>query len=263
MRTLLFLLVLLINSTITYAQLDKNIKAKLYFVEAEKYFNQNDYEQTIEYVDKAEVALGNPNPRTLNLKIRAYYYNGKFKKAESALNLFINEYHEEATESIKTETLEYFVRIENAVEKLKKEEKRIDIQKQKKEKHNKMTNILFNFGKNKKFREEYSGVENLGLSSEGGKLIRDVKHTETGSIYKFKIYWRDVERIYKHYKDNKYIVEIDLEKGYDNSENYRKRVGESYYAKYKRDVYAGWTLNFYDSKSRDDFYDALVYFSNK
>ncbi|QMU64233.1 MAG: hypothetical protein GKR88_14845 [Flavobacteriaceae bacterium] len=172
MRAFLILLLSLISFN-SYSQLDENTKAKLYFVEAEKQFNQNNYTQAIEYVEKAERELGAPNARTLNLKIKAFYNDGKFKKAEIALNLFINEHQKNATKKIKNETLSYFVRIEKSVEEQNKEAIRLAEQRKIKERE-----------RVARLEKERVKKERLKKISEDCSYVRCTNYCSSGKVTK-------------------------------------------------------------------------------
>ena len=122
---------LLFLTTYGYCQIDSNTKASLYFQEAEARFQQNDFEEAIEYAIKAENELGRPYPRTLRLKIIAYYNNGDFQRANRDLEIFINDYQDQASEKIRNDVLSYFVKIETAMEEQAKENQRLAIEREK------------------------------------------------------------------------------------------------------------------------------------
>ncbi len=128
MKTLRILLIFF-YSLATYSQLDQNTKAKLYFIEAEKQFNQTNFKDAILYIDKVEQELGFTSPRILTLKIKSFYSDGQFLNAQEAFNTFINEYKETSEEKYTSEILKYFVRIEKAVEELNKREERENLKK--------------------------------------------------------------------------------------------------------------------------------------
>lgn len=113
----LFLILFLSVTTIGYAQLNKNTRAKLYFAEAERHIKKNDYKTAIKYAEKAEQIMGTASPETLGLKVKAYFNEKDYVKAQQALELFINEYQNNASEGLKNETLSYFVRIDEAINK--------------------------------------------------------------------------------------------------------------------------------------------------
>lgn len=99
---------------ISFAQLSDGDRAMLYFTEAEKSFNQNEFSDALEHINKAETTLGNTNGRLLNLKIKTYYNLGKFYSAERAFNDFSKNYANSVTEELKQDTYSYFLRIEKA-----------------------------------------------------------------------------------------------------------------------------------------------------
>jgi tetratricopeptide (TPR) repeat protein len=112
------LIILLISffSTGLYAQLDDNLKAKLYFTEAEKLFKQGDFKNSLVYVDKAEVTLGAPVARTLALRIKLAYNLGKFTQAKELFDTYTSKYMDGASKELNDEVLSMFVNIEEAAE---------------------------------------------------------------------------------------------------------------------------------------------------
>ena len=75
MNVKFFLLhVLIATSIAASAQFDGNTKAKLYFQEAQRLFNQNQFGEAMEYLEKAENKLGATNGRILNLKIKSCFW---------------------------------------------------------------------------------------------------------------------------------------------------------------------------------------------
>src|SRR5687768_5222719 len=104
MKKLLFTLLLATPALHVLAQLKTSEIAKLYFIEAEKRFNDNDYTTALEYIGKTENELGETNGRILNLKIKTLYNFGDLRGAQDALNIFINEYASTVTPEIKDET---------------------------------------------------------------------------------------------------------------------------------------------------------------
>lgn len=127
-KALLLNLIILFIGVSSYAQMESNQKAKLYFQEAQKWFNQNEYDDAMNYIFKAEQTLGGTNGRILNLKIKTLYNQGKFIEAEDALMLFSGAYENSVTEELKNDTYSYFVRIDKASSAIKEklaEEERI------------------------------------------------------------------------------------------------------------------------------------------
>lgn len=124
MKNSILLVGAIIIHNLSFAQIDSNEKAKLYFQEALTSFNQNNFEQALEYLDDVDQILGSTNSRVLNLRVKSLYNSGDFIEAEKALNLFINDYSESVTEELRLETLSYLVRIERAAEKQREEFKK-------------------------------------------------------------------------------------------------------------------------------------------
>lgn len=118
MRITIFIFTALISilSNNLQAQLDDNIKAKLYFTEAEKLFKQGDFKASRGYVEKAENALGTAVARTSALKIKIAYNLGEFTKAKQLFDDYTNNYMKSASEELNDEVLALFIDIEEAVE---------------------------------------------------------------------------------------------------------------------------------------------------
>ncbi len=124
MKKLLITSVLLTAGLRLFAQLDSNEIAKLYFTEAQKRFNDNEYATALEYIAKAERELGETNGRILSLKVKTLYNAGQFDAAQEALNLFIEEYASTVSPDLKDETMSYFIKLERYYEKKLEEETR-------------------------------------------------------------------------------------------------------------------------------------------
>jgi hypothetical protein len=122
MKKLLVTLLLATSVLQLFAQLKSSEIAKLYFIEAEKRFNDNDYTTALEYIDKTENELGETNGRILNLKVKTLYNSGDFRGAQEALGVFINQYASSVTPEIKDETMSYFIKLERYFEKKTEEE---------------------------------------------------------------------------------------------------------------------------------------------
>lgn len=110
---LLFVLITVLSNGV-YAQLDNNIKAKLYFTEAQKLYEQGDFENSLKYINKAENTLGTTVARTLALKIKTQYNLGNFIKAKELLDNYTANYMQGASEELNNEVLELFINIEEA-----------------------------------------------------------------------------------------------------------------------------------------------------
>ncbi|BCY28649.1 hypothetical protein [Flavobacterium okayamense] len=286
MKSLFSLIFLLVNIN-AFSQLDDNKKALLYFTEAERLFNQNDFKQAIEYVEKTEQVLGSSNARTLNLKVKAYYNNGEFKKAESSLNLFINEHQNNASEEIKSETLSYFVRIEKAVEEKQNEIDRLkrikdekeEKKRKEKEYENKMHNIINNYGKEddrySSFAKKVTTTEFIFTESDKEIYALKIYMTSktSGNKYIYHIGWSCVGNYYKTFDDNKYKISIEqssisMIEGGNASKGvlvriYRKLPSETKYLFLENSKVKTWDIVFFTEKRRDEFYDAMSYFIKK
>ncbi|MBN2615386.1 MAG: hypothetical protein JXR71_06795 [Bacteroidales bacterium] len=112
-------------------QVSGDYKAKIYFNEAQKLFNQNDYKEALNYLVKAEQSLQGTNGLILSLKVKILYNTSRFIEAENALNLFINEYSNQVTDQVRSSTLDYFIRIEKAAksQRARENEKLLALQK--------------------------------------------------------------------------------------------------------------------------------------
>jgi hypothetical protein len=119
-------IIICLFATQAFTQVDINIdpnqKAKLYFTEAEKRYNQNEYKTALDYIIKAENELGETNGRILNLKVKVLYNDGQFEQAQKALALFINNYATTVTPEMKAETESYFLKLERYFEMKQEEE---------------------------------------------------------------------------------------------------------------------------------------------
>lgn len=116
MKIVILFVLTALFSTPTYAQLNSNIKAKLYYTEAEKTFAQGDFESSLEYVIKAENTLGTVVARTLALKIKIQYNLGNFIEAKELLDAYTADYMDEATQELNDEILGMYISIEEAAE---------------------------------------------------------------------------------------------------------------------------------------------------
>lgn len=104
--------------------MDPGQKARLYFTEAERRYNQNDFETALQYIEKAENELGETNGRILALKVKTLYNDGRFQQAQQALAMFINNYADSVTPELRAETESYFLKLERYFEQKAEEEQR-------------------------------------------------------------------------------------------------------------------------------------------
>jgi len=100
----------------TQAQLDNNMKAKLYFTEAQKLYEQGDFSNSLKYIEKAENTLGTTVARILALKITVQYNLGNFIIAKQLIDDYTNNYMQEATQELNDEVLALYINIEEAAE---------------------------------------------------------------------------------------------------------------------------------------------------
>lgn len=210
------------------AQLSDGDRAMLYFTEAEKSFNQNEFNDALKYIKQAESTLGNTNGRLLNLKIKTCYNLGMFYSAEIAFNDFSKNYASSVTEELKQDTYSYFLRIENAAN--AKREKEIKEANAKKEKEKNLAEAYKHF-KYKECpkcdgdREEYyykkvkctEGKSNISWCDNGTWVFRSLyqntrqKHSVcngTGRVE--KKFWRDCSKCKRTGKTLQYVGTANL-----------------------------------------------------
>ena len=119
MKKLKILIVIVLTSlcsTSLHAQLDNNIKAKLYYTEAEKTFAQGDFESSLEYILKAEESLGTVVARTLALKVKIQFNVGNFIEAKNLIDDYTGNYMDGANQALNDEILAMYISIEEAAE---------------------------------------------------------------------------------------------------------------------------------------------------
>tara|TARA_R110000796_G_scaffold71409_2_gene161979 strand:+ start:34246 stop:35607 length:1362 start_codon:yes stop_codon:yes gene_type:complete len=120
----LFILTSFLN--IGYSQ-TTNDKAKAYYLEAVKAYDNNNFSRAISNLIEVEKTLGSTNARVLHLKVKAYYAKGDYSNAKASLDQFSN-YSDSAAENIKSEVYSYIVKVDN---KLKEQRAAIKLQHQK------------------------------------------------------------------------------------------------------------------------------------
>lgn len=175
---------MIISANFLFSQVDNNLRAKLYFQEAQKLFNQNEFSASLDYLTKAEKVLQATNGRILNLKIKILYNTGKFIEAENALNLFISYYGNAVSEELKNETLSYFIRIEKAAKAQRNREKeRLDLLRKKE-----LARIArLNKIKKEKIEEEKKfKILAKKLEPDIKKRLQQLSQINYGKIYIFK-----------------------------------------------------------------------------
>ncbi|KYG72199.1 WG repeat protein [Roseivirga ehrenbergii] len=104
-----------------------NDKAKAYYLEAVKAYDNSNYSRAISNLVEVEKTLGSTNARVLHLKIKAYYAKGEYSNAKASLDQFSN-YSDSAAENIKSEVYSYIVKVDT---KLKEQRAAIRLQNQK------------------------------------------------------------------------------------------------------------------------------------
>lgn len=117
LRKIMIITLLMSLCQVSLAQLDSNVKAKLYYTEAEKLYNQGDFDSSLKYIFKAEESLGRTVARVLALKIKVYYASGEFLLAKQMIDDYAANYMESASEDLNNSVLELYINIEEAAEK--------------------------------------------------------------------------------------------------------------------------------------------------
>lgn len=134
MKKLIYTFLLLFAFTVAHAQTDDD-KAKAYYQEAVKAFDNRNYQQTLDYCDQIIDLLKKTNARVEILKIKSYYALGATENAKQALRKFSDL---PAEPNLIDEALSYVAKIQNdekkEKEKIKKEkrlaeEQRIELEK--------------------------------------------------------------------------------------------------------------------------------------
>ncbi|WP_333887014.1 hypothetical protein [Sphingobacterium siyangense] len=110
MKKLLHLLILFFAFTMAKAQTADD-KAKAYYQEAQKAFENKNYKQTIDYCKQVTDLLKTSNARIELLRIKSYYELGEYDKVKASIKDFTNL---QASAELKNEALEYLVKIEKA-----------------------------------------------------------------------------------------------------------------------------------------------------
>lgn len=125
MKSLYLSLVLLCFSASMQAQVQNTeLKARIYYQEALKLFNQANFEESLEYVQKTEDILGSTNARTLALKVKNLYNLGRFLDAKKQADLFLNRFYSDAADELSSEVMNLYVNIEEAAERQVQEQRR-------------------------------------------------------------------------------------------------------------------------------------------
>ena len=110
----------LISITNIFAQ-TKNDQARAYYIEAEKNYELNNYQSSLNNLNKVEEILGATNARVLALKVKSSYGAEDYINAKKYLNKFSNY---DSSEALKNEILSYIVKIDNKIEEAKLEAER-------------------------------------------------------------------------------------------------------------------------------------------
>jgi tetratricopeptide (TPR) repeat protein len=171
-----------------FAQLNSNLKAKLYFTEAEKMYKQGDFDNSLKYMTKAESTLGTTVARILALKVKIYYAQGNFIEAKKHIDNYTANYMQNASQDLNDEILALYINIEEAADKLKKE-KRIALVKENERKRVTLLKAKAKAKKRKEVEEKYDYVrsfynglaavqlnEKWGFINKNGVVVISIKY---------------------------------------------------------------------------------------
>lgn len=180
---ILTILIVLFTSFNAFAQLDSNTKAKLYFTEAEKLYNQGDFDESFKYLKKTDEALnGKKVARTLALLIKLHYAGGSFIYAKKMIDIYTSEYMESASKELNDEILALYINIEEGAEK----------QKQNNKKEKERIESILGMSKNEIYeivKENYVNTElKTGYSSHNGAFIESYTDNEGKIIALYRPY---------------------------------------------------------------------------
>jgi len=106
-----------------------SMRAKAYYIEAEKHFELKKYEEALNSLVNVEEVLGSSNARVLGLKVKVLYKLGKYYEAREALSQF-SKY--KASSSLQSEITPYVLKVDKKISEIEEEIKRKK-QKQKQE----------------------------------------------------------------------------------------------------------------------------------
>lgn len=173
MKKILFSIIVLSICFSGHSQIQNdNVKAKIYYQEALKLYNQANFSESLKYINQAEEALGSTNARILALKVNVLYSQGSFTTAKQAADRYINYYMKTASAELNNSVTNIYVNIDEAA---KEENKRRQIQEKRK--------------KNEKEREIQSELERI--------YYRNVE-SYTEELDRYKIYRN--ERLIHNFK---------------------------------------------------------------
>lgn len=176
MKKLLHTFLLFFAFTMVQAQTADD-KAKAYYQEALKAFENRNYQQTIDYCKQVTDVLTTTNARIELLRIKSYYELGEYDKAKASIKTFTNL---QASAELKNEALEYLVKVERGEKEA--EEKRLAEQRRLEQK----------LAEEKRQREE---VERKRLDDENRRKAEEQRREESGLLLAGK--WKGIDEVYE------------------------------------------------------------------
>lgn len=205
MSKLLHTLILFFVFTMTQAQTADD-KAKAYYQEAQKTFENRDYKQTIAYCKQVTDILKTTNARIELLKIKSYYELKEFDNVKTSIKIFTNL---EASAELKNEVLDYLIKVENvekeAEEKRLAEQHRLEQERIAKEQKLAEEKRQREVAENKSYTDAMNGnVEAIRQflkeypNHEGKQSILNLLEIKEGQAYNDAILKNEI-RIYENY----------------------------------------------------------------
>jgi len=125
-------LILILSSELSMAQISNDKKAEIYFKEAKKHYGQKEYQDALFFINKIQSQLRITNATILDLKIKTHYELNQFGLAKKAWSCYVNNYLGTVSESLEDQTLSYLAPIEKGIKDSVEVEKSIIAQNSKK-----------------------------------------------------------------------------------------------------------------------------------
>lgn len=99
-----------------------NDRAKAYYIQAELDYDDGDYTDAINNLNKVEEILGSTNARVLGLKVKAYYGKGDYANAQKSLDQF-SQYSSKASDALVKEVFAYIPKVEAKLKEAEEKER--------------------------------------------------------------------------------------------------------------------------------------------
>lgn len=187
MQKLLYTFIVMLFTVIMAKAQTADDKAKAYYQEAQKAFENRNYQQTIDYCKQVTDLLKTTNARIELLRVKSYYELGEYDKTKASIKTFTNL---EASVELKSEALEYLVKVEKAEkaaeEKRLAEQRRLEQERIVKEQK---------LAEERRQREE---SERERLDDERRRKTEEQRRAESGLLLQGK--WKGVQ--YGYYSDS-------------------------------------------------------------